>query len=48
MQMMAGPKFVYAKIGAWRPHRDLNADLKLRRLLFYPVKLWGHGAIITS
>lgn len=25
----------------WRPHRDSNADLKLRRLLFYPVKLWG-------
>lgn len=26
----------------WHPHRDSNADLKLRRFLFYPVKLWGH------
>lgn len=29
----------------WRPHRDSNADLKLRRLLFYPVKLWGQRVL---
>ena len=34
--------------GIWRPHRDSNADLKLRRLLFYPVKLWEPNALIIT